>query len=268
MKIDFNAPAFGSGSQTIEDTATETASTETSPVIKKIGVEEEGTAASPADGDVDQKVPYSRFSKVYERATNAEREAEEARQRYQDLLEQRQERRQDTIQEVDTSDPLWKAVEKLWGNTPEAKNVYLAELEKQQIMEERAERKAIESVRYQQETESRAVAQNEETIDGRLEGVASMLGRDLTEPEELAILEIVDEYTPKGEDGNYLGDTLPFDKAWEIYELKQGAASASGKKARSVATQATSSQSEGEPSGDSEKNKRWNPSDWSFMRKY
>ena len=42
----------------------------------------------------------------------------------------------------------------------------------------------------------------------------------MTEEEEIAILEIVDEYTPKDKDGDYLVSLLPFEYAWEIYENK------------------------------------------------
>jgi hypothetical protein len=46
-----------------------------------------------------------------------------------------------------------------------------------------------------------------------------MLGRELTENEQIAILDIVDEYTPKDKDGNYLCHLLPFDYAWKVYKL-------------------------------------------------
>ena len=55
-------------------------------------------------------------------------------------------------------------------------------------------------------------------IDARLDGLEKYLGRELTEDEEMAILDIVDEYTPKDKKGNYLVPLIPFDYAWKIYE--------------------------------------------------
>jgi hypothetical protein len=57
-------------------------------------------------------------------------------------------------------------------------------------------------------------------IDEHLRYLAMDVGRDLTEEEQMAILDIVDEYTPKAKDGNYLCPLLPFDYAWKIYRIK------------------------------------------------
>ena len=64
-------------------------------------------------------------------------------------------------------------------------------------------------------------AQNIAIIDERLDELAEMLGRQLTDEEQSAILDIVDEHTPTGKDGMYLYPLLPFDYAWQIYQLKQ-----------------------------------------------
>jgi len=69
--------------------------------------------------------------------------------------------------------------------------------------------------------ESLKMEDNVAEIDERLEDLAIHLDRELTEYEERRILEIVDEYTPKDKDGDYLTDLLPFDYAWKIYEAKK-----------------------------------------------
>jgi len=63
---------------------------------------------------------------------------------------------------------------------------------------------------------------NEETIDNRLKILSDYVGRKLTINEEEAVLTIVDRYTPKDKDGDYLFDLLPFNYAWQIYETKKG----------------------------------------------
>ena len=61
---------------------------------------------------------------------------------------------------------------------------------------------------------------NIKIIDARFYELADTLGRPLTENEQADILDIVDEYTPKGDDGMYLYPPIPFDYAWQIYEIK------------------------------------------------
>jgi hypothetical protein len=69
--------------------------------------------------------------------------------------------------------------------------------------------------------EALRLKENVSEIDERLEDLVEYLGRELTEDETSAILDIVDEYTPKDKDGNYLVELLPFEYAWEIYEAKK-----------------------------------------------
>lgn len=268
LKIDYDAPAFGPGSQAADGTsASETAPAEES--LPKVEVKEvEESLTSPEEGDAPvQKVPYSRFSKVLERATAAEEDAAEARQKYLELLEERNGQRESKPEE-DSSDPLLTSLIKLYGDTDVTKEIYKTELQRQAIMEDRAERKALEAVRNERQQESRALERNEQTIDTRLEALSETIGRNLTEAEELSLLEIVDDYTPKDDEGNYLGDTLSFDKAWEIHEMKQQSSSATSKKARSTATNLTSGRTEGEPSSTTEeRNKNFDPRDWNAYRR-
>ncbi|MEI6378096.1 MAG: hypothetical protein WCO55_00410 [Candidatus Falkowbacteria bacterium] len=64
------------------------------------------------------------------------------------------------------------------------------------------------------------IANGVEYIDKKLEELEELIGRDLKEFEESAILDIVDELTPKRADGKYIVDLLPFDYAWEIYKAR------------------------------------------------
>lgn len=71
------------------------------------------------------------------------------------------------------------------------------------------------------EQESLRVNENIGIIDKHLSGLCDYLGRLLTEEETNDILDIVDEYTPKDKDGDYLGPLLPFEYAWEIYKIQK-----------------------------------------------
>ena len=72
-----------------------------------------------------------------------------------------------------------------------------------------------------QRQEALRINDNVSEIDDRLEDLTEYLGREMTEDETSAILDIVDEYTPKDKDGNYLVGLIPFDYAWEIYQAKK-----------------------------------------------
>ncbi len=57
-------------------------------------------------------------------------------------------------------------------------------------------------------------------IDARLDALAAHIGRPMTEDEQSAVLDIVDDFQPKDEKGDFLGPLISFEKAWEVYELR------------------------------------------------
>lgn len=65
------------------------------------------------------------------------------------------------------------------------------------------------------------VRKNVDVINEQLAGLEDILDKELSEAEELGVLDVVDEYTPKDKKGNYLYDLLPFDYAWTIYQTKK-----------------------------------------------
>lgn len=67
--------------------------------------------------------------------------------------------------------------------------------------------------------EDLSIEENIAIIDNRFLELESFVGRSLTEYEQSEILDIVDQYTPKDKDDNYLCSLLPFDYAWEIYQI-------------------------------------------------
>lgn len=214
----------------------------------------------------EQRVPYSRFDKVRREREEAIREAEEARTQLKELTESRKEVSRETSSSS-YEEEYAREVKKLYGDTPVAQEIIELNLKHQKAIEDRAERRALEAVDRRQSSETKALAQNENVIESRLEELTDKIGRELTENEEDAILEIVDEYTPTGEDGKYLGEILSFDKAWEVYELRQQKQASTSKRSRSAALNAGNSRSQGEPSDSSiiEQNKNFNARNWSSL---
>ncbi len=210
------------------------------------GSQPEEKKEESVDKEDEQRVPYSRFAKIREERDKAEREAEEAR----DLVRSLSQRREPEATYAPSSydEDYAREVRRLYGDTPVADEIIAIQTRQMRAIEERAERRAIEAVERVRERETEVLSQNESIIDKRLESLESRLGRTLNENEQDALLEIVDEYTPTGEDGKYLGEILPFDKAWEVYELRQEKKSLTSRQSRNPALAASSARSSGEPS--------------------
>lgn len=64
------------------------------------------------------------------------------------------------------------------------------------------------------------VEANVQIIEDKFADLEEYLDREITEKEQDAILDIIDEFTPKDKDGNYLVDLLPFEYAWQIHQAK------------------------------------------------
>lgn len=266
MDINLDAPAFTS-TEVKEPITAEASQAESEQ-------SEREQTPPPVDGGVpaipeteEQKVPYSRMKSVIDRARDAERRAEEA----EEALAQSRSARQniapehdDTVHPYNGSLPVWWV--KMYGDNDVAREAYSYELVRQEQIRDEAKREAIEAVRAERSQESQILAENERTIDERLEDLSMGMGRDLTEKEELALLDIVDEYTPKDADGNYSGDLLPMDKAWEIHTLRQSQGSKRTQKSRQVPTELTSERTDGEPNNSETDNKNWNPLNWNGYR--
>ena len=264
MEYDLNKPAFGPGSeslQELEDTKTSDTPTEESQPKEEIKEEEVPTETL----DEEQKVPYSRFKKYHERAREAEAEAEEMRAKYQALLEQKAHEPREASYDSPKEMPAeWK---ELYGDSEASQKAYEFDLKRQQSIYEKAREQALEAVRQERYQEENRTKENLDTIETNLEDLSAKVGRDLTKKEEEALLDIVDDYTPKDEEGNYIGATIPFDKAWEIYELKREKLNAPKQKSRDAVASLTSINTQGDTSI-SEKDKNFNPLDWSAYKKF
>ena len=258
-----NARAFGEDPvetkvETKEDTSEK--ATAEAPQAKSEEVKEEA-ASEPESVVEEQKVPYSRLKTAIERSRIAEREANEARQRYEELQREREIRRE--VSREPYEEAIASRIKKLYGDNDTSKEIIEIELARHKELEEIAERKAYEALDRRESSSQREIEANERNIDQKIEDLSLTLGRDLSPEEEEEVLSIADQYSPVGEDGKYLsGEPLPLDRAWEIYEMKQASKGLQSKKARSQATAATSSKSDGETTVESKDSDTWYPGRW------
>jgi len=247
MDFDPNAPAFGTGAQVISE-AEPTEEAEVTPVAAEEAEPEEVVTPS----EEESKVPYSRFKKFHDEAKEYQAQAEFWRQQAESLKSQPSPQ----VTENPEVPDYWV---QLYGDSPESLKAWkIQEQQNEKIKEEARQEalKAIEERSYQEETRTK---ENLNVIVSNLEALSDYVGRQLTEKEQSAVLDIVDEYTPQDEHGNYLGATIPFEKAWEIYELKNQATKSPKTQARNQVANLTGSNSQG-PVGDSERNDNFDPS--------
>lgn len=252
--IDLNVPYASLPS--LEEQGTDSVE-EVAPEIK----EEEVPVVESVE---ENHVPYSRFKNVHSRATEAEREAAEAR-RDADEWRRRYESYTPPTQATDNSSiPAYWV--KLYGDSPEAKEAWNIQKQANDELKEEARREALDSIRNERYEEAERIEDNVETIDENFDRLNAFVGRYLTEKEQSVILDIVDEYTPQDQYGNYLGAVLPFEKAWEIYELKTNAQKAPSRQARDSVASLSSQNTQGE-TNITDQDKNWNPLDWNAYKR-
>lgn len=267
-KIDLDAPLSSSSNQEGEGTTTPDSAPESGHTIETPG------NGQPTDGGQpsvpEQNVPYSRFRDAIEARRDAERRAEEAEGREAEARERAERRASEPNRSSGPYDgdlPSWWL--QMYGDNDNSRKAYAYEVERQDYIREEARREAVEAVREERNQESRVLTTNVNVIDDRLEDLSLSLGRPLSPQEEEGLLDIVDEYTPTGDDGRYAGDLLSFDKAWEIMQMRQSQSGQRSSSARRVPTAITSTRSQGETTvtTKAEADKNWNPRDWNSWRK-
>jgi len=256
VKFDPNAPAFGNEAQVIEKKEAPETSEEVKEEVKEEIKEETPKEEVPVTPLVEEenKVPYSRFKKFHDEATDL-------RQTVADL-----EAKFEAKQEVSNQPEVPSFWVKLYGDSPEAKEAWKIQSEQNQELVKHAKEEALEAVRNERHEETERVGENVEMIDNHFEALGDFVGRKVTDKEQSSILDIVDEYTPKDKDGNYAGQMLPFDKAWEVYEFRNNASKAPKKTSRDSVASLSGTQTQGQPSDKAEQDKNFNPLDWNSWR--
>ena len=158
---------------------------------------------------------------------------------------------------------------KLYGDSDASKEAWQIQSEQNETLKAEARAEALDAVRNERYVEAQAVEENIGAIDESIDLLKDFVGRDLTEKEEEGVLDIVDQYSPVGNDGKYIeGAMMPFEKAWEIYELKQGSSNAPKRSSRDAVASLSGSPSQGDADIQAEKDKNFNPLDWNSYKKF
>lgn len=217
-----------------EETATQSSQDETATT------EDTSSSAEEEEAVVEeQKVPYSRFKRKVDELNETQSQIQMLEDRLKDLETSRTESK--PTEEVNVP-PEWI---ELYGDSDVSKKAWNIQLAREQKLQEQAVSTALKQLRDEQENEGIQQAENESVIDDNLESLQETLGKKLSPKTEEAILSIVDEFSPVGRDGKYLS-LFPFDKAYEIYELRSSKQGQATNRARKEVADLTGNSSEGE----------------------
>jgi len=226
------------------------------PVTDEVIEEDTDSATSEDKTDVDsseedeQRVPYSRFKKLVDERDATQSVIQQLEERLADL----ETKRTETTNSADVEVPdEWK---KLYGDSDVAKEAFKIQLKREEQIQERAVTTAIERLKSEQNENAKRLIENETIIDDNLSTLSEQLGKKLTSKQEEDILGIVDEFSPVGNDGKYTS-LFPFDKAYEIYTLRNGIKTQATSQARKVVADLSNDSSQGETESTPTFNRGW-----------
>lgn len=212
-------------------------------------IEPASAVEAPAEPEED-KVPKSRFLTVSQRAIDAEKlnrqyEAERAVQT-------------EVKPAYDDAD-LKKFYTETFGETEIAEKLYQNELARLTSIEEKAAERAFERFSKLNEEQEKVVNERVSSFDRAFEELAVQEGKtDFTDEEQVAMLDIVENYSPKDKDGRLIGEfLLPLDKAYEIYKVTNDPISQAKRTERNQVASLTGASSQGTPTGTSDAD--WKP---------
>lgn len=198
--------------------------------------DKQDTVAEPEEEE-DKRVPYSRFKKINDELEERDSIISDLEARLSSLETKRTESNEEVI-----VPPEWV---ELYGDSDVSKRAYKIQLQREEQIQENAVRIALEQYRNELAQNEQAIEQNEGILDEKLDDLQASIGKKLTSRQEEDILSIVDEFSPVGSDGKYLS-LFPFDKAYEIYQLRNQNTIAKTANARSQVAGLTGNSSEGD----------------------
>ena len=210
--------------------------------------EEEESQEESSD---EQRVPYSRFKSKIEEVQERDSIIKGLEERLHSLEQTRVESK--PTEDIDVPQE-WV---ELYGDSEVSKRAYKIQLQREETLMENATKKAIQQLKQESQREVEMAQENELYIEENLSSLQKKLGKKLTSEVEEEVLSIVDEFSPTGEDGKYIS-LFPFDKAYEIFQLRTSQVSQKTAQARTKVANLTGNTSEGETeSSDSNFKRGW-----------
>lgn len=211
----------------------------------------EEIAESEPEEEEEERVPKSRFLTMHQRAVEAEKLL---RQLEADRANQPE--KQEAVFADDES--IRKHYVELFGESELTDKLYRAELARLTSIEDKAAERAFERLSQQQQQAERQIEERVESFDFAFEELTAQSGKEFNDDEQVAILDIVEKYSPKDQSGKLIGEYLmPLDQAYEIYQVQNAPKVAAKKTARNKAAAVIGARSDGSVSQDTDSD--WQP---------
>lgn len=197
----------------------------------------------------EEKVPKSRFLTMHQRAVEAEKAVRQ--------FEAERESRPEPVIQVDEDAELKKYYITTFGDTEMANNLYQNELKRLNTIEERAAERAYERISQREVEDAQLIDNRVASMDSAFEELGIVAGKDFSDDEQVALLDIVEKYSPKDGNGKIPEEyLLPLDQALEIYNLQAETAKPNRSQRNAVAA-LSGARSEGAPTATSDAD--WKP---------
>jgi hypothetical protein len=238
-----------------EDEVTPAEESQTKEEMEK----EESEEDSKSEEKEEARIPYSRFETVNERAIRAEQELQDLKAQYANQPSQ--------PQATGDMSPEWV---ELYGDSDASKRAWQLQqgmLEKSlSAIKDEAAKQAVASLQRVQSEQAQQEAKVVEDMENAFTDFGAKNKRTFSDSEQSAILDIMDDFTPKNDDGKYIISPLSYlEKAVQFHDMQVAQASLSKKEARRKAVTLTSAGSEGEPSNN-KSNDHIRAGDWDSWR--
>jgi len=218
--------------------------------VPETNVEVNPAEVSTAEPVEEDKVPKSRFLTMHQRAVEAEKALR--------TFEAERESRPEIAEPISDDEDLHKFYITTFGQTEMAEKLYQNELSRLNSIEERAAERAYERLSQREQQNEELITQRVSSFDAAFDELGVVTGKDtFTDEEQVAMLDIVEEYSPKDRDGKIPAEyLLPLDKAYEIYQL-QRETSKPDRSARNAIAGLSGARSQGAPANSSDAD--WRP---------
>ena len=198
----------------------------------------------------EEKVPKSRFLTMHQRAVEAEK-----------ALRQFEAERTNTptVQAPIADDAdLKKFYTETFGEGELADKLYNNELARLTSIEEKAADRAFERFTNMSREQEEVFNSRVESFDRAFEELGVVEGKEFTDDEQVAMLDIVEKYSPKDGSGKLIGEHLmPLDQAYEIYQIQQRPETQAKRTERNKVASLSGARSEGGTSATDAEN--WQP---------
>ena len=212
--------------------------------------EDSEASSSPVGNEEEgQKVPYSRFKRKLDEINEYSSRIEQLEEKLKGYEVSKRESASEDVM----PDQAWID---LYGDSEISKKAYKIQLQREAEIGKRMIEDTIRALEKKQTEDVKRIQENEAIIDDNIAELSSAIGTKLTAKQEEAVLSIVDEFSPVGQDGKYVS-LFPFEKAWEIYNLRNSASTKPTQRARRAVAELTDGSSEGEVDSQSTHKRGW-----------